>query len=70
MWPFSTANERQAEAMSMILAENAYERRLEHQVDSYILDHRIPNISRYGRFGYLGRHKPRSSMELDSGEVK
>ena len=29
MWPFSTANERQAEAMSNILAENAYERRLE-----------------------------------------
>jgi len=29
MWPFNTQQERQAEAMSMILAENAYERRLE-----------------------------------------
>ncbi len=29
MWPFSTKQERQAEAMSQILAENAYERRME-----------------------------------------
>tara|TARA_R110002110_G_scaffold192246_4_gene400281 strand:+ start:10337 stop:10558 length:222 start_codon:yes stop_codon:yes gene_type:complete len=29
MWPFNTQQERQAEAMSMILAENAYERKLE-----------------------------------------
>jgi hypothetical protein len=29
MWPFSTQQERQAEAMSQILAENAYERRME-----------------------------------------
>ena len=29
MWPFSTKQERQSEAMSQILAENAYERRLE-----------------------------------------
>jgi hypothetical protein len=34
MWPFSTANERQAEAMSMILAENAYERRLERATNN------------------------------------
>lgn len=29
MWPFNTAQERQAEAMSSILAENAYDRRME-----------------------------------------
>jgi len=29
MWPFNTAQERQAEAMSMILAENSYERKME-----------------------------------------
>ena len=29
MWPFSTAQERQTEAMSQILAENAYERKME-----------------------------------------
>ena len=29
MWPFNTAQERQAEAMANILAENAYDRRLE-----------------------------------------
>ena len=29
MWPFSTQSERQAEAMSMILAENSYERKME-----------------------------------------
>lgn len=29
MWPFSTKQERQTEAMSQILAENAYERRME-----------------------------------------
>ena len=29
VWPFSTKQERQAEAMSQILAENAYERRME-----------------------------------------
>lgn len=29
MWPFTTQNERQAEAMSQILAENAYERKME-----------------------------------------
>ena len=29
MWPFSTKQERQAEAMSQILAENAYKRRME-----------------------------------------
>ena len=29
MWPFNTQQERQAEAMSQILAENAYERKLE-----------------------------------------
>ena len=29
MWPFSTKQERQAEAMSQIHAENAYERRME-----------------------------------------
>tara|TARA_R100000152_G_C6620389_1_gene71291 strand:+ start:237 stop:458 length:222 start_codon:yes stop_codon:yes gene_type:complete len=29
MWPFSTKQERQAEAMSQILAENSYERKLE-----------------------------------------
>tara|TARA_R100001015_G_C4628106_1_gene188059 strand:+ start:1170 stop:1391 length:222 start_codon:yes stop_codon:yes gene_type:complete len=29
MWPFNTAQERQAEAMSAILAENAYDRRME-----------------------------------------
>tara|TARA_R110000851_G_scaffold208233_1_gene360608 strand:- start:169 stop:390 length:222 start_codon:yes stop_codon:yes gene_type:complete len=34
MWPFSTANERQAEAMSQILAENAYERRLERATNN------------------------------------
>ena len=34
MWPFSTQNERQAEAMSMILAENAYERRLERATNN------------------------------------
>jgi len=28
-WPFNTQQERQAEAMANILAENAYERRLE-----------------------------------------
>jgi hypothetical protein len=28
-WPFNTQQERQAEAMASILAENAYERRLE-----------------------------------------
>ena len=34
MWPFSTNQERQAEAMSMILAENAYERRLERATNN------------------------------------
>jgi len=29
VWPFSTAIERQTEAMSQILAENAYERKME-----------------------------------------
>jgi len=29
MWPFNTQQERQAEAMANILAENAYERKLE-----------------------------------------
>lgn len=29
MWPFNTAQERQAEAMANILAENAYDRKLE-----------------------------------------
>ena len=29
MWPFTTTQERQAEAMSQILAENAYERKME-----------------------------------------
>tara|TARA_R110002020_G_scaffold15600_2_gene55679 strand:+ start:308 stop:532 length:225 start_codon:yes stop_codon:yes gene_type:complete len=29
MWPFTTQNERQAEAMSQILAENAYDRKME-----------------------------------------
>lgn len=29
MWPFTTQQERRAEAMSQVLAENAYERRLE-----------------------------------------
>ncbi len=29
MWPFTTAQERQTEAMSQILAENAYERKME-----------------------------------------
>tara|TARA_R110002020_G_scaffold26498_5_gene85803 strand:- start:7799 stop:8020 length:222 start_codon:yes stop_codon:yes gene_type:complete len=29
MWPFTTKQERQTEAMSQILAENAYERRME-----------------------------------------
>jgi hypothetical protein len=29
VWPFTTQNERQAEAMSQILAENAYERKME-----------------------------------------
>jgi len=29
VWPFNTAQERQAEAMSAILAENAYDRRME-----------------------------------------
>jgi len=29
MWPFTTQQERQTEAMSMILAENAYERKME-----------------------------------------
>lgn len=29
MWPFSTKQERQTEAMSQILAENAYERKME-----------------------------------------
>lgn len=29
VWPFNTQQERQAEAMASILAENAYERRLE-----------------------------------------
>ena len=29
MWPFNTQQERQAEAMASILAENAYDRRLE-----------------------------------------
>lgn len=29
MWPFTTQQERQTEAMSQILAENAYERKME-----------------------------------------
>ena len=29
VWPFSTRQERQTEAMSQILAENAYERKME-----------------------------------------
>jgi len=29
MWPFTTRQERQTEAMSQILAENAYERKME-----------------------------------------
>tara|TARA_R100001510_G_C7656346_1_gene216249 strand:- start:3336 stop:3554 length:219 start_codon:yes stop_codon:yes gene_type:complete len=29
MWPFTNKQERQAEAMSMILAENSYERKME-----------------------------------------
>ena len=29
VWPFTTKQERQTEAMSQILAENAYERRME-----------------------------------------
>jgi len=29
MWPFSTAQDRQSEAMANILAENAYDRKLE-----------------------------------------
>jgi len=29
MWPFNTAQERQAEAMANILAENAYDRKME-----------------------------------------
>ena len=29
MWPFTTQTERQAEAMSQILAENAYDRKME-----------------------------------------
>jgi len=29
MWPFTNSQERQAEAMSMILAENSYERKME-----------------------------------------
>lgn len=29
MWPFTTTQERQTEAMSQILAENAYERKME-----------------------------------------
>ena len=29
MWPFTTQNERQAHAMSQVLAENAYERKME-----------------------------------------
>jgi len=29
MWPFSTKQERQTEAMCQILAENAYERKME-----------------------------------------
>ena len=29
MWPFTTQNERQANAMSQVLAENAYERKME-----------------------------------------
>ena len=29
VWPFSTKQERQTEAMSQILAENAYERKME-----------------------------------------
>jgi hypothetical protein len=29
MWPFTTQAERQTEAMSQILAENAYERKME-----------------------------------------
>jgi len=29
VWPFTNKQERQAEAMSMILAENSYERKME-----------------------------------------
>jgi len=29
MWPFTTRQERQTEAMSQILAENSYERKME-----------------------------------------
>ena len=29
MWPFATRQERQTEAMSQILAENSYERKME-----------------------------------------
>ena len=29
MWPFNTAQDRQSEAMASILAENAYDRKLE-----------------------------------------
>ena len=29
MWPFTTSQERQTEAMSQILAENSYERKME-----------------------------------------
>ena len=32
MWPFTTQNERQAEAMSRITAENAYDRKMERVV--------------------------------------
>ena len=34
MWPFNTAQERQAEAMANILAENAYDRKLERATNT------------------------------------
>ena len=73
MWPFSTANERQAEAMSMILAENAYERRLasdkQHQTNYCGCCNCWYNLSNFGWHGYLASSKPRSHLAIHSGRV-
>tara|TARA_R110000851_G_scaffold220568_3_gene373412 strand:- start:73280 stop:73501 length:222 start_codon:yes stop_codon:yes gene_type:complete len=56
MWPFSTANERQAEAMSMILAENAYERRLERATNNIKIILALMIGSGLTFFSFIGLH--------------
>ena len=73
MWPFSTANERQAEAMSMILAENAYERRLERATNNIKLIIAVVATAGITFLTLVGMdiisNKPRSHLAIHSGRV-